>query len=440
MVLGAGPTGLGAAHRLTELGHDDWDVFEGSGRVGGLAASETDPQGFVWDHGGHVMFSHYAYVDELVDRLLGDDRERHVRRAAVAIHDRLVPYPLQHNIHRLPPAVFEECRAGIVARPPTGPRRTFAEWIDAVFGEGLARHFMRPYNEKVWAHPLEELGVDWQGERVPEVDLARIDANHAAGRDDDGWGPNATFSFPARGTGLLFERIAAGLGHPPRLRMPATRIDVASRTVHLADGSETGFDRLLTTIPLTELVRLIDDCPAELHRAAGELRHTSGVFVGIGLQGTAPPGACWTYFPDPAVPFYRVTYLSNYASGMTPRPGLMSLLAEISVSAHRPFDVDEAIERTLAGLVRSGLLSEAQAERDVVSRHVMTVPYSYPVPTIGRDEALAVLQPWLEERGIHSRGRFGAWRYEIGNTDHSIMMGVELIDRLLLDQPEQTWS
>lgn len=70
----------------------------------------------------------------------------------------------------------------------------------------------------------------------------------------------------------------------------------------------------------------------------------------------------------------------------------------------------------------------------------MRVPYSYPVPTIGRDDALAVIQPWLTSKGIYSRGRFGAWRYEIGNTDHSVMMGVEIADHIVSDTPETTWA
>ena len=67
----------------------------------------------------------------------------------------------------------------------------------------------------------------------------------------------------------------------------------------------------------------------------------------------------------------------------------------------------------------------------IVSRQLLQVPYSYPVPTIGRDAALAVIQPWLMAHDIYSRGRFGAWRYEIGNTDHSVMMGVEVADHLV---------
>lgn len=146
------------------------------------------------------------------------------------------------------------------------------------------------------------------------------------------------------------------------------------------------------------------------------------------------------YFPDPAVAFYRVTYLSNYSSAMTPGPGHFSLLAEVSVSTHWPFDPATAADRTLDGLVQTGLLTTMQREHDVVSTNVVTVPYSYPVPTLARDAALDVVHGWLVPLGIRSRGRFGAWRYEVGNTDHSIMMGVESADRLLTGAPERTWT
>jgi hypothetical protein len=70
----------------------------------------------------------------------------------------------------------------------------------------------------------------------------------------------------------------------------------------------------------------------------------------------------------------------------------------------------------------------------------LQVPYSYPVPTVTRDPALAVIQPWLMANDVYSRGRFGAWRYEIGNTDHSVMMGVELADHLITGKSETTWA
>ncbi len=42
-------------------------------------------------------------------------------------------------------------------------------------------------------------------------------------------------------------------------------------------------------------------------------------------------------------------------------------------------------------------------------------------------------------QGIWSRGRFGAWLYEIGNMDHSCMQGVEWVDHVLSGAPETVW-
>ncbi|MDB5059934.1 MAG: amine oxidase, partial [Chloroflexi bacterium] len=145
VILGAGPTGLGVAHRLAEVGHSNWELYERSDHVGGLASSYRDPHGFIWDHGGHVMFSHYQYFDELVEKVLRGDYDQHLREAWVWIHGRFVPYPFQNNIHRLPKDVFLDCVMGIVeAQKQTQPRANFGEWIQAIFGEGIAQHFMLP--------------------------------------------------------------------------------------------------------------------------------------------------------------------------------------------------------------------------------------------------------------------------------------------------------
>ena len=75
----------------------------------------------------------------------------------------------------------------------------------------------------------------------------------------------------------------------------------------------------------------------------------------------------------------------------------------------------------------------------IVTTWLCSPGMSYPVPSIHRDAALGVIQPWLRSQGISSRGRFGAWLYEIGNMDHSTMQGVEFVDHLLNGEPEQTW-
>src|SRR5262249_39105545 len=81
----------------------------------------------------------------------------------------------------------------------------------------------------------------------------------------------------------------------------------------------------------------------------------------------------------------------------------------------------------------------SQADRkDIVSTWVCHADYSYPTPTVDRDEILGLALPFLEEHDIYSRGRFGVWKYEVSNTDHSLMQGVELVNRLLLGEAEKT--
>jgi len=95
-------------YRLAELGHEDWEVFERNDHVGGLASSYTDEHGFIWDHGGHVMFSHYNYFDDLVEKMLRGDYDQHLREAwygcsiaSCHIRSRTNPPPAPKDIHEL---------------------------------------------------------------------------------------------------------------------------------------------------------------------------------------------------------------------------------------------------------------------------------------------------------------------------------------------------
>jgi hypothetical protein len=144
------------------------------------------------------------------------------------------------------------------------------------------------------------------------------------------------------------------------------------------------------------------------------------------------------YFPEANCPFYRVTYLSNYSPFMTPdKDRYYSLLCETSASPAKPVDASRVVEQTVEGLINAGMISREET-RDIVSTWHYYADYSYPTPSVDRDQILSVVIPWLEERGIFSRGRFGMWKYEVSNTDHTLMQGVELVNRIVLGEPETT--
>ena len=437
VIIGAGPTGLGAGYRLRELGYDNFLMLEARNKVGGLASSEKSANGFTYDIGGHVLFSHYEYFDRLFDKVIGDEYQELLRESWVWMCDRFLPYPFQNNIKYLPKEVVLECLLGLIEaqKQEFDLKRfsNFEEFILGVFGKGIAKHFMMPYNFKVWAHPPCMMNKEWIGERVSVVDIKRVLGNVVLDRDDAGWGPNATFKYPRTGgTGGLFERIQPYVQDNLRLNTPAVAVDFANKEVVLEDGHRVSYDFLLSTMPMDLLVRSIDgEVPDAVREQADLLRHSGSYIVGVGINQPSPSKKCWMYFPEKNCPFYRLTYLSNYSPEVVPDSSRQySLLAEISRSDFKPVDGNTVIDETLQGMVNTKILSEADLD-DVVDTHVIEREYTYPIPSLERDKALATVHPWLESQDIYSRGRFGAWRYEVGNMDHSVAQGVEWVNRIV---------
>lgn len=437
VIIGAGPTGLAAGYRLQELGYRNFLMLEAREKVGGLASSETSPNGFTYDIGGHVLFSHYKYFDALFDKLMGDDYQELLRESWVWMEDRFLPYPFQNNIKYLSKETVLECLMGIIEaqKQPLDLSRfhNFEELIYGVFGAGIAKHFMMPYNFKVWAHPPRMMNKEWIGERVSVVDIKRVLGNVVLDRDDAGWGPNSTFKYPRYGgTGGLFERMRPYVQDHLRLCAPVVHVDVANKAVVLEDGTREHYDVLLSTMPMDKLVRMTNGAtPDAVVEQAGRLRHSGSYIVGVGVNQSCPSKKCWMYFPEANAPFYRVTYLSNYSPEVVPDASRQySLLAEISHSEFKPERRDAIVEQTLEGMVNTKLLRERDL-KDVVDTFVIERDYTYPTPSLERDAALRTIHPWLESQGIYSRGRFGAWRYEVGNMDHSVAQGVEWVNRVV---------
>ncbi len=143
IILGAGPAGLGAAYYLNKSDQTDWRLFERNSHVGGLSASFVDDNGFTWDIGGHVLFSHYDYFDKAVEEALGDEYYPHLRESWIRILQTWVPYPFQNNIRHLPPEALDSCLEGLRSQQPDFKKSTnFREWMDAIFGEGIVKYFM----------------------------------------------------------------------------------------------------------------------------------------------------------------------------------------------------------------------------------------------------------------------------------------------------------
>ena len=438
VILGTGPCGLGAAWRLQELKHQNFKIFEKLSYPGGLASAFIDEKGFTWDIGGHIQFSHYKYFDELMDYLLKGEWITHERESWVWIKGRFVPYPLQNNIRHLPKEDMWECLSGIIDLYKNSHKisENFKEWILTTFGSGISKIFLLPYNYKVWAYQPEKLSYNWIGERVSVPDLKRITKNILFDQDDLSWGPNNTFRFPLRGgSGYVWRKLYDKLDNKALFNYEAIEVNTSKKYVKFNNGHMEYFDHLISTIPLDRLI-LISDLNDK--SAAGKLIHSSIHVFGIGLKGSPPQHLktkCWMYFPEDDCPFYRATVFSNYSPYNVPdTKNYWSLMVEISESPDKVVDHSLIEEDVIQGLINTKLITSRDIIVDIWHHFE---PYGYPTPSLQRDDALKIL-PILDNLGIFSRGRFGGWKYEVSNQDHTFMQGVEVANRIALNKEEIT--
>ena len=241
LILGAGLAGLGTAHTLDQAGAD-YRVLEAEDRVGGLARS-SHRDGFTFDATGHWLHLRDPEVKALVEDLLGDDAVWVARSAWIHTHETFLPYPFQTNTWALPPEVRYECLMGYIeARFGEGGRalregepKSFREFVLRELGEGIGRHFMFPYNEKLWTVDLDTLSAEWTGRFVPRPSVEQV-VRGALGADTAVQGYNARFVYPREGgIQVIPDRLAARLTGPIDLADPVTAVDT---------GRQRGGDRL----------------------------------------------------------------------------------------------------------------------------------------------------------------------------------------------------
>jgi protoporphyrinogen oxidase len=426
VILGGGLTGTSVAYHLGE----GYRLIEKAERLGGLVQTEC-LGGFLFDKTGHYFHVRDPYTRALLRRLLPGGLLRIARRSMVYSHGVYTRYPFQANTYGLPPAVVKECVLGFLEAPArtaaSGEPENFEEWIQHHFGAGIARHFMIPYNEKLWGLSTRKITSRWCDRFVPKPKLEDVVAG-AVGCNDRELGYNVSFFYPREGgieslVRSMARRVRATCG------VEARRIHWRDRFVELSGGAEVGYGHLVTTLPLPQtLKRLAPAPPDPVRRAARALRHTSVLYFNYGVRGEAPHPYHWVYIPEKKFPFYRIGFPSNVHPALAPA-GHYSMAVEIS---HRgPVDLDRARERVRAGLRRAGLI---RRQEDVVVEVARDISYAYVVFDERYFEARQTCLDWLAEQGITSAGRYGKWIYS--SMEDAILEGRDVAASLRMQAPE----
>jgi protoporphyrinogen oxidase len=424
-ILGAGLTGLSCGLAL-EDGRVPYWIAERASHVGGHA-STSEERGYRFDRTGHLLHVRSESLRaEILEWLEGDCLALE-RQSRVFSHGVYTRYPFQANTFGLPKEVAYECLMGYLSTLPEDASRVpknFAEFCEKHFGAGFCKHFMLPYNEKLWGVPASEIGSSWCQRFVPLPKLEEV-IQGALGLSDPKLGYNANFLYPRRGIGSLADALARRV---PRISLGTAPLQLRARERELVfEQSRVRYDTLVSTAPLPTLLGLFDELPSDVARARAKLRATHLYYLDLALDCPAKKDFHWAYVPEPKYPFYRVGCYSHFSPELAPA-GKASLYVELS--SREPAELEAALSQVIPGLCEMGVLSSA---RDIVFARLRRLDHAYVLYDHEYEAALATISPFLESMRVITAGRYGGWNYS--SMEDALLFGRDAARRALALSP-----
>ncbi|MDB6123745.1 MAG: hypothetical protein JWQ71_2738 [Pedosphaera sp.] len=434
VIIGAGLTGLSCAYHLDR--NCNYLLVERESEPGGIVRTRIRLNSFLCDGTGHWLHLRNPYMKELVNKLLPNKLVEYERRAVIFSHGVFTLYPFQANTHGLPREVVLECLVGLLkAKHPedfgqkaeTAPPTNFYEWIVRAFGEGIAKHFMVPYNQKLLGVNLTEMMPDYADRFIPRPSTEDV-LKGALGFSKESLGYNAKFVYPREGgIGSLPRAFVNALKQQPLYGTDVTSVNLRNKTATLSNGKTVRFQRLVNTMPLVKFISILEDAPEEVLAATQKLRATTVHYFDIGVRGTGDVASDyhWIYFPEPDYVFYRAGSYSAVHKEAAP-PGCRSYYVEMSGGASELLKEPEKLkERVLADLKRARILSE---QDEILFMDLCQIPYAYVVFDKNYEQSRSFVLNFLNQNGILNGGRWGGWNY--GGMEDAMLDGKSAAEQI----------
>jgi protoporphyrinogen oxidase len=415
VILGGGLTGITLARLLRENG-EDVVVLEAEDSIGGLCRSRTE-NGFTFDTGGsHILFSRDCEVLSFMENVLGENIDHRSRNTKIYYKGHYVKYPFENGLYQLPKEDLLFCISEFiktlvkVEKGEIPVPENFREWIYYTFGTGIAESYMVPYNEKIWNYPTDKMSHHWVDGRVPRPPIEDV-IRSAIGIETEGYTHQSVFGYPVQGgIEALVKAIAAPVADAVLCRFPVTSLRREGDLWIVSDGDRTIIgDRIISTIPLQNLIPALEDVPGTVITAVRDLKYNSVACVYIGVKGDVPD-ISWLYIPDPETGLEnRVSFPSNYSTDVAP-PGHSSILAEITYNegdSVSGMSDGEIIDHVTGSLERMGIISPGQVVYTGTDRQ----KFAYVVYDLHYLNNIRVIRDYFEQEQISLVGRFSQFEY-----------------------------
>jgi protoporphyrinogen oxidase len=318
-------------------------------------------------------------------------------------------YPIQNNLRHLPSEQRVRALTDLVAAATIGtdaPPSTYREWCLSNYGTYLTDEFYEVFTAKYWRRHTTELATDWLTGRLIPSDLENIIRGAITDevRDESKF---AAFQYPMSGGFFGFFRPMYD-DLDIHFERRVTEVDLEQSMLHFAAGNAEGFDTLVSSIPLPDLITAIKDVPGTIRTLADRLRHTKMRCINIVVDVPELTDSPWCYIYDHDIEAARVSFPGNLAPGSLPR-GTSAIQAEVFRAADEDWnDVDGLTEQTVNDMAN---LFGFDPNREVRSAGCTEVPHAYVVADHDRATAVAGIVEWLRSQGVYSMGLYGTWKY-----------------------------
>jgi protoporphyrinogen oxidase len=427
VVLGTGMAGFGAAYRLHSEGLAPV-LYDKNGHHGGHTASFRYDGGFLFDIGPHISFTKDPRIQELFAESVGQQYDTVQVNLNNYWRGYWPPHPVQLHMHGLPEDVIVKVISDFVEerQAPERPVNNYADWLLASFGRSFAELFPMQYTRKYHTTTADNMSTDWLGPRIYRPSLEEVLRGALS--------PSAPqvhyithFRYPREGGFVSYLKKFVPLGNL-KLNHELVSIDPRPRQLRFSNGNVAQYDSLISSVPLPDLIRMIQGTPRDVVEAAQRLACTTLVLVNIGVNRPDISNAHITYFYDEDICFTRLGFPHMLANANA-EPGTGSIQAEIYFSEkYRPFtgSPEDHIEPVIKDLRRCGYLRD---DDRILCKKAMLLRYANIIFDLDRAAALKTVHGYLDDLGIAYCGRYGDWGYLW--TDESFKSGESAAERVL---------
>ncbi|WP_048148988.1 protoporphyrinogen/coproporphyrinogen oxidase [Methanolacinia paynteri] len=420
-ILGGGLTGLSLSHFL----QCDSEILEKENVCGGLCRT-FNKNGFYYDYGGHIIFSKDQDVLNFMVSILGNNIDKHYRNNKVLFKKLFIKYPFENGLHEIPKEDNYECLYYYLNNDYPKPNN-FKEWVYYTFGKGIAEKYLIPYNEKIWNTNLEEMGLDWV-ERVPKPPMEDI-LRSAIGIETEGYTHQLYFYYPVnRGIQGLIEAIdSSNINSNVIKNFEVKKICKKENKWIVSNGIEHKiYDRIISTIPIFDLLQALEDVPSQVQDAAKKLQYNSLIIVMIGLNVDNLSDKTAVYIPDKKHLFHRVCFNKYFSENMVPN-GKSSIMVEITANIGDNIwnlSDEDLIKNVISSLSEEGFLKK----EDVCETDLRRTKYAYVIPDLEYSKNIDFIKSYLKTQEIELCGRFSEYKYL--NMDACIRSAMDLAKKI----------